>query len=90
MQKKYFKEKSKQFSTWYQELIKKNMFGGKKNLKVFNEWEKFYSNAFLIKKERSFSLFYKIIKYPNNINKIKLFLLFILPEKIAERIISFT
>ena len=90
MQKKYFSEKSKQFSTWYQELIAKNMFGGKENLKVFNEWEKFYTNVGLIKKERSFSLFYKIIKYPNNINKIKLFLLFILPEKIAERIISFT
>ena len=90
MQKKYFKEKSKQFSSWYQELIAKNMFGGKKNLKVFKEWEKFYSNVNLIKTERNFSVFYKIIKYQNNINKIKLFLLFLLPEKIAERIISFT
>ena len=66
------------------------MFGGKKNLKIFKEWEKFYSNVILIKTERNFSVFYKIIKYPNNINKIKLFLLFLLPEKIADRIISFT
>ena len=59
MQRKYFNEKSKQFSTWYKELIAKNMFGGKENLKVFNEWENFYSNVILIKTERSFSLFYK-------------------------------
>lgn len=90
MQKKYYKEKSTQFSTWYNELISKKTFGGKKNLKVFEEWERFYSNIILVKTERSFSVFYKILKYPNNINKIKLFLLFLLPEKIAERIISFT
>ncbi len=90
MQKKYYKEKSTQFSTWYNELISKKTFGGKKNLKVFEEWEKFYSNITLVKTERSFSVFYKILKYPNNINKIKLFLMFLLPEKIAERIISFT
>ena len=90
MQIKYFKEKSAQFSTWYKELISKNMFGGKKNLKVFEEWERFYSNVILVKTGRSLSVLLKIIKYPNNINKIKLFLLFLLPEKITKRIISFT
>ena len=90
MQRKYFKEQSAQLSTWYKELISKNMFGGKKNLKVFEEWEKFYSNVILVKTGRSLSVLLKIIKYPNNINKIKLFLLFLLPEKITKRIISFT
>ena len=90
MQRKYFKEQSAQLSTWYKELISKNMFGGKKNLKVFEEWERFYSNVILVKTGRSLSVLLKIIKYPNNINKIKLFLLFFLPEKITKRIISFT
>jgi len=90
MQRKYFKEKSVQFSIWYKELISKNMFGGKKNLEVFGEWERFYSNLILVKTGRSFSVLLKIIKYPNNINKIKLFLLFLLPEKITKRIISLT
>ena len=90
MQRKYFKEQSAQLSTWYKELISKNMFGGKKNLKVFEEWERFYSNVILVKTGRSLSVLLKIIKYPNNINKIKLFLLFLLPEKITKRIISFT
>ena len=90
MQRKYFKEKSVQFSIWYKELISKNMFGGKKNLEVFGEWERFYSHLILVKTERSLSVLLKIIKYPNNINKIKLFLLFFLPEKITKRIISLT
>jgi len=90
MQKKYFKEKSVQFSTWYKELISKNMFGGKKNLTVFEEWERFYSNLIFVKKEKGLSVFLKIMKYPNNMNKIKLFLLLLLPEKITKRIISLT
>tara|TARA_B100001250_G_scaffold199517_1_gene171119 strand:- start:1400 stop:2305 length:906 start_codon:yes stop_codon:yes gene_type:complete len=90
MQEKYFKEKSVQFSAWYKELISKNMFGGKKNLGVFEEWERFYSNLILVKTERGFSVLLKIMKYPNNINKIKLFLLLLLPETITKKIISLT
>ena len=90
MQKKYFKEKSVQFSKWYKELISKNMFGGKKNLRVFEEWERFYSNLILVKTEKGLSVLLKIMKYPNNINKIKLFLLLLLPETITKKIISLT
>ena len=90
MQKKYFKEKSVQFSAWYKELISKNMFGGKKNLRVFEEWERFYSNLILVKTEKGLSVLLKIMKYPNNINKIKLFLLLLLPETITKKIISLT
>ena len=66
------------------------MFGGKKNLGVFEEWERFYSNLILVKTERGFSVLLKIMKYPNNINKIKLFLLLLLPETITKKIISLT
>ena len=88
--KKNYKAKSVQFTKWYKELILKNIFGGKNNLKMFEEWERFLSNLTLVKQKRSLSVLLKIIKYPNNLNKIKLLIIFFIPEFISKRIISET
>ena len=90
MQKIHYKAKSVQFTKWYKELILKNMFGGKDNLRMFEEWERFFSNLTLVKQKRSLPVFLKIIKYPNNLNKIKLLIIFFIPEFISKKIISET
>ena len=90
MQRKNYKEKSFQFSKWYKEIIKKKTFGEKKNLKVFGEWERFFSCLTLIKTEKSLSSFLEIIRYPNNLNKIKLLIIFFIPELISKKIIGET
>ena len=43
-----------------------------------------------IKQRLYFKSLKEIVFYPNNINKIKLFLLLLLPEKITKRIINLT
>ena len=90
MQKKHYQAKSVQFTKWYKELILKNMFGGKNNLRMLEEWERFFSNLTLVKQKRSLSVLLKIIKYPNNLNKIKLLIIFFIPEFITKKIIAET
>ena len=90
MQKKHYKAKSVQFTIWYKELILKNMFGGKNNLRMFEEWERFFSNLTLVKQKRSLSVLLKIIQYPNNLNKIKLLIIFFIPEFISKKIVAET
>ena len=90
MQKIHYKAKSVQFTKWYKELILKNMFGGKNNLRMFEEWERFFSNLTLVKQKRSLSVLLKIIKYPNNLNKIKLLIIFFIPEFISKKIVAET
>ena len=90
MQKKNRKTKSDQFTDWYKELISKKTFGNKDNLKLFAEWERFHSNLTLVKQKRSLNVFFKIVTYPNNLNKIKLLILFFTPEFISKRIIAET
>lgn len=90
MQKKYYKIKSDQFRRWYKELIISKIFGEKKNLIVFEEWERFYSCLTLVKTKRNFSILLKIFKYPNNLNKIKLFIIFFMPEFISKTIVGET
>jgi len=89
MQRKHFKTKSDQFSEWYKELVQKKIFG-KRNLASIEEWERFFRNLTLVKKKRSFSVFLKILNYPNNLNKIKLFIVFLTPGYISNKIIGET
>lgn len=89
MQRKYYKTKSDQFSKWYREIISKKIFGNR-DLGIVKEWERFLRNVTLVKKERSVSVFLKILSYPNNFNKIKLFIFFFTPAFISKRIIAET
>jgi len=57
---------------------------------MFEEWERFFSNLTLVKQKRSLSVLLKIIKYPNNLNKIKLLIIFFIPEFISKKIIAET
>ncbi len=90
MQKKFYEEKAKQFSRWYKKIIEENVFGKKENLKMLAEWERFHSTLALVKKKRSLSALTNLIKYPNNRNKFKLFIIFFLPEFISKKIVAET
>ena len=90
MQRRNFKSKSVQFSRWYKEIVSKEVFGSKDNLKVFKEWERFHSHLTIVKQERSWNILMQILNYPLNINKLKLLILFFLPEFISRRIVGET
>ena len=89
MQRKHYKTKSDQFSKWYREILSKKIFGNR-DLGIIKEWERFFRNLTLVKKERSVSVLLKILSYPNNFNKIKLFIVFFTPGFISKRIIGET
>ncbi len=89
MQRKHYKTKSDQFSKWYREILSKKIFGNR-DLGIIKEWERFFRNLTLVKKERSVSVFLKILSYPNNFNKIKLLIVFFTPGFISKRIIGET
>jgi hypothetical protein len=57
---------------------------------MFAEWERFYSTLALVKKKRGLSVLTNLIKYPNNRNKLKLFIIFFLPEFISKKIVAET
>ena len=90
MQKKNFKLKSFQFSKWYKEITSKKVFGSIENYKLLTEWERFHSSLTMVKEKKNLKVLKKIIEYPNNFNKLKLFILFFLPEFISRRLIGET
>jgi glycosyltransferase involved in cell wall biosynthesis len=90
MQRKYYKIKSIQFEKWYKEITKLKTFGEKKNLKLFQEWNRFYKTISLIKSKNYFKAFFALVRYPLNFNKFKLFIIFCLPNFISKNIINET
>ena len=90
MQKKNFKTKSIQFSKWYNEITSKEIFGPIEDLKLFTEWERFHSNLTLVKEKRNWKVLFKILKYPNNLNKLKLLIIFFFPDFVSRRIVGET
>ena len=85
-----FQTKSLQFSRWYKEITSKRIFGSIENYKLLTEWERFHSTLTMVKEKRNFKKIRKIFNYPNNLNKIKLFILFFLPSFISRRIVGET
>jgi len=90
MQIKNYKTKSVQFSKWYKEITSKKIFGSIENYKLLTEWERFHSSLTMVKEKKNLKAFKKILEYPNNLNKLKLFILFFLPEFISRRFIGET
>ena len=90
MQIKNYKTKSVQFSKWYKEITSKKIFGSIENYKLLTEWERFHSSLTMVKEKKNLKAFKKILEYPNNFNKLKLFILFFLPGFISRRFIGET
>ena len=50
------------------------------DLKLLTEWERFHSSLTLVKKKKKLESLFKILKYPNNLNKLKLLIIFFFPD----------
>ena len=90
MQRKYYKIKSIQFEKWYNEITKLKTFGIKQNLKLFQEWNRFQKTSALIKSNNYYKASFALIRYPLNLNKLKLLIMFCLPNFISKNIINET
>ena len=61
-----------------------------KDLKLLTEWERFHSSLTLVKEKRNWKVLFKILKYPNNLNKLKLLIIFFFPDFVSRRIVGET
>ena len=90
MQRKYYKMKSIQFEKWCKEITKLKTFGAKQNLKLFQEWNRFHKTITLIKSKNYYKAIFALVRYPLNFNKVKLLIIFCLPNFISKNIINET
>ena len=79
-----------QLCAWYEKTQSSKIFGSDNQLSWVKNKCEFLKIIKDIKQKKFSKSFSNILKYPNNINKIKLILIFLLPEKIITRLISFT
>ena len=77
---KYYNTSINQHQKWLNTNSEINKFKTFKEFYVINDKIKFMQLVGLIKKSKNFTVFKKILSYPNNIYKIKLFLKFFIPK----------
>ena len=71
-------------------MTSKEIFGPIEDLKLLTEWERFHSSLSLVKEKRNWKVLLKILKYPNNLNKLKLLIIFFFPDFVSRRIVAET
>ena len=89
LQNKNLEKQVSQMLDWYKKLRNSNEFGSEEKLKVIKNKYKFLQIVQYINQKLFFKSLKEIILYPNNFQKIKLFLLLILPKNITEKFIDF-
>ena len=91
LQKKYIEKQADQFTDWFETNLKtKNLFEKNYNLINIKNKIKFLNLASKILKKKRISHLRDIFFFPNTLFKIKLILIFFLPEKIHKKFLSFT
>ena len=95
LQSKFVSNQAQQFESWFEKKVKGDKIFDEnfnenydfQNIKKKIRFLKFVSK---LKKNKSLYEFMELLKYPNNIDKIKLFLIFFLPNEINKRLFSLT
>ena len=91
LQSKYIVNQSKQFESWYKFNLKNGeLFEKDYDLKNIFDKVQFLNFVAKIKEKKKISFLKDLFLYPNNLYKIKLILIFFLPEKFYKRLFSFT
>ena len=91
LQKKYIHNQAKQFENWLNyNLDNGNLFEKNYDLGNLINKVKFLKLSSKVISEKKLSHFRELIFFPNNLYKIKLFLLLIFPERIYKKLFSFT
>ena len=79
---KHYNTSINQHQKWLNTNSEINKFKTFKEFHIINDKIKFMQLVGLIKKTKNFTVFKKILLYPNNIYKIKLFLKFFIPQNV--------
>ena len=88
LQNKNIDKQADQMSEWYEKIKLSKEFGSDKKLETIKNKCKFFKIVKYINKKFYIRSLKEIIFYPENIGKIKLFLMLITPKKIFNRIIN--
>ena len=88
LQNKNMEKQTKQMLKWYEDIKISNEFGSEKKLELIKNRCKFFRIIDCINKKFYFKSFKEIILYPNNLDKLKLFLILITPQKIFNKIVN--
>jgi len=87
LQNKKMSEQVAQFSKWYEKIKSSNEFGSEEKLIAIKNRSNFFKIIKYIDEKFYFKSLKEIIFYPNNLDKIKLFFILIVPKKISNRIL---
>ena len=87
LQNKKMSEQGTQFSKWYEKIKSSNEFGSEEKLIAIKNRSNFFKIIKYINEKFYFKSLKEIIFYPNNLDKIKLFFILIVPKKISNRIL---
>ena len=88
LQNKNLDKQSEHFCKWYEKIRLSKEFGANEKLLSIKNKCKFFKILKYINKKFYFKSIKEIIFYPNNVNKIKLFIMLITPRNIFNRIIN--
>lgn len=91
LQSKNLSEQARQLESWFKNNLEKGfLFEKNYNLRNIEKKIKFLNLASKIKEKNFLFSLKDLLLYPNNLDKIKLILLLLLPEKLYKKIFSFT
>ena len=80
-----------QFNEWYEnKVIKQQIFGTNKDFTTLKKRRNFLNFIKNTENKNIFTKFKKLFFYQNNLDKVKLFIIILLPKKIFEKIFSLT
>ena len=88
LQSKNFLTQVDQYSKWYEKLLSTKEFGPEKDLNVIKKKVLFFKTLGLIYKKKYYESFKNIFFYPNNLDKLKLFIILVTPNYFLKRIIN--
>lgn len=88
LQNKNFLIQAEQFNEWYEKIRSSKEFGEEKKINTIKNKAKFFKILSLIYKKKYFRSLMDIIFYPNNLEKIKLFIILFMPNFISNKIIN--
>ena len=88
LQNKNLEKQVEQMLNWYEEIKESKEFGDEGNLKMLKEKCKFFEILKYINKKFYKKSLKEIILYPNNLQKIKLFLILIVPKNFLNKFIG--
>ena len=88
LQNKNFLIQADQFNEWYEKIRSSKEFGQEEKINTIKNKAEFFKILSLIYKKKYFRSLKNIFFYPNNLEKIKLFIILISPNFISNKIIN--